>query len=495
MLSIVNWLSNNTGFNWLATKTDLFSAMIIYIFGGIALVAAIGLLLFRKPFLEFLKAWYGNFTAEELKKYIFLGIIFSIIIGTYWTLRPLKDAIFGNMVLPKNGGKGIFAFAKIFSMFLLIPVVGAYGKLVDKFKKSKYQLLYILGLGYAISLAFWALYFWSPWGLQPTIEPSAWRIPAWFWYVFVESFGSLVVALFWAFVVDISTSESAKKGFALIVMIGQIGGIVMPKYLTKIPAKLGTNDYPVVLLCGLFVLLVVGLIKQFVSTLPKAELTCKGEEQVKHEEEPGFLDGLKLMVSHKYLLGIFAVLSFFELITTIIDFNFKTMVIDAYGKGAAGFLGEYASWVNFISFVFLLLGINNISRWLGLRVALALVPAAMAVSVFMFWANPGVTVLFWIMVASKAINYALNGPALKQLYVPTTDDVKYKSQAWIETFGSRGAKAASSGINGAQNLLGFATYLVVATVFSFSLIVAWFAIALFLGSTYAKAIKDKKVVC
>ena len=51
------------------------------------------------------------------------------------------------------------------------------------------------------------------------------------------------------------------------------------------------------------------------------------------------------------------------------------------------------------------------------------------------------------MVASKAINYALNSPSMKQLYIPTTKDVRYKSQAWIESFGSRGSKAAGSGIN------------------------------------------------
>ena len=33
------------------------------------------------------------------------------------------------------------------------------------------------------------------------------------------------------------------------------------------------------------------------------------------------------------------------------------------------------------------------------------------------------------MVGSKAINYALNGPALKQLYIPTTTDVRFKAQA------------------------------------------------------------------
>ena len=53
--------------------------------------------------------------------------------------------------------------------------------------------------------------------------------------MFVESFGSLIVALFWAFATDITSPESGKKGFSLVVMIGQIGGILGPAFLCKIP--------------------------------------------------------------------------------------------------------------------------------------------------------------------------------------------------------------------------------------------------------------------
>ena len=64
-------------------------------------------------------------------------------------------------------------------------------------------------------------------------DPS--RILGWVWYVFVESFGSLVVALFWAFATDITTADSAKKGFSLVVMLGQIGGFIAPAIFYKDP--------------------------------------------------------------------------------------------------------------------------------------------------------------------------------------------------------------------------------------------------------------------
>lgn len=87
------------------------------------------------------------------------------------------------------------------------------------------------------------------------------------------------------------------------------------------------------------------------------------------------------------------------------------------------------------------------------------------------------------MTFSTAINYALNGPALKQLYIPTTAGVKFKAQAWIETFGSRTSKQAESFFNMtlaplekilAQHLVKPITLpLVACSVFPFLFFVFW----------------------
>jgi len=111
--------------------------------------------------------------------------------------------------------------------------------------------------------------------------------------------------------------------------------------------------------------------------------------------------------------------------------------------------------------------------------------------------------LLALMVGSKAINYALNGPALKQLYIPTTHDVRFKSQAWIETFGSRASKEAGALFNmllvplqkSLGTVAGRARHVVLSSYLGFTLVAAWFLIALYLGRKYKKAIDNDKVVC
>jgi len=441
-----------------------------------------------------LKKWFGPFTKEEFKKYLLLGITFSFIIGVYWTIRPLKDAIFGSVV-----GKGsLIALAKIVSMVLLFPVVAFYGKLVARFPRN--HMFYFLGTFYAGMMIFWGIIFALPGiGLANTVT-SPWRIIGWLWYVFVESFGSLMVALFWAFITDISDPKSAKYGFPFVVLIGQLGGILGPRYLSKIPQLIGAKTTaPLVGLLSIFILVIVGLIAYFMKVTPKSQLEGfkASKKEKENHEEPGFLDGLKLLVSHKYLLGIFAVLSIFEIVATFIDFNFKTMVIETFKTDIARnvYLSNWGSWVNLVAFLCLLFGVNNIQRWLGVRFTLALIPFIVGLAVFTFKFYHNIDILFWLIVGAKAINYALNGPTLKQLYVPTSEDAKYKSQAWIETFGSRSAKGSASGINALMDVIGKNFYLALVFYLSLGLLGAWFFMALFLGKEYNKAIKENKVVC
>ena len=107
------------------------------------------------------------------------------------------------------------------------------------------------------------------------------------------------------------------------------------------------------------------------------------------------------------------------------------------------------------------------------------------------------------MVGSKAINYALNGPALKQLYIPTTTAVKFKAQAWIETFGSRSSKQVGSTFNmilkpmqtAFGGILGKSYYLYLSGFLCFPLLGLWLLTAFFLGNTFKKAIKNKNIVC
>src|ERR1700722_1038938 len=101
---------------------------------------------------------FGNFEKEEFKKFIRMGVIFALMIGIYWTLRPLKDAVFIQLV-----DKLQLPFAKTISVLALLPLVIFYTKLLEKTSREK--MLTILPLFYGISLLAFSLlmfYFQAP---------------------------------------------------------------------------------------------------------------------------------------------------------------------------------------------------------------------------------------------------------------------------------------------------------------------------------------------
>lgn len=444
------------------------------------------------PFLKKVAtALWGKFESkEEIKKFGLLAFIFGIIIGVYWTLRPLKDGIFGAVV----GFKGYQPYAKMLSLVLIVPLLILYNKLIDKYPRQK--VFYILcGTYGAIALAFYFLFSMPDIGLANTVA-SPTRIIGWLWYVYVESFGSLIVALFWAFTSDITMPEAAKRGFPLIFLFGQIGNICGPLYLTAATFGFATSA-PIILILACLMFALVALLWVFMKITPKSQLTGF-EDVAKESDEPvkeaGFLDGLKLLLSHKYLLGIAAILIFFEIIVTMFDYQFKVLVMNTFSveKDVTAYLSQYAVWTGIVSTACVLFGINNIQRKLGMAVSLVLMPIIIAFAVIVLRISPVIGVAFWIMVVSKAINYALGQPSLKQAYIPTSKDSKYKAQSWIEAFGGRSSKAIGSWVN---TFGGASYYLMMSSVISLGITGLWVFIAIFIAKTYNKAVKENKIIC
>ena len=225
---------------------------------------------------------------------------------------------------------------------------------------------------------------------------------------------------------------------------------------------------------------------------------------MEHEQEPGFFEGLRLLLKNRYLLGIFAANFIYEVVVTIFDFNFKLSASTEYsGVALSNYLSIYGSSVNIVSLFCLIFGISNVTRFLGVGTALAAMPIIVGCALLGFLSLNSLTFLFTLMVGSKAINYALNGPALKQLYIPTTPDVKFKAQAWIETFGSRLSKQGGSMFNMSlaplQSAFGTAVgkshYLMLSGILCFPLLGLWLITAIFLGRSFKEAIRKKRVIC
>lgn len=425
------------------------------------------------------KTLWGSLTWREYKKYGLLSAVFFFIIGSYWMLKTMKNGIF-----MKTVGSDWLPAAKATSVVFMILLVMFYAKLIDILEK--HTLVYVFTISYGLIFLAIAYFINHPViGILNThADPH--RIFGWVVYLTVESFGSLVVALFWSFVASSMDTVSAKRGYPIILSGAQLGS-VLGCLLDARASKLGLQFLFFVVSIAIFIIPL--LIKIFVthySSGPRAD--------VHDENATGLVEGLRLLVTKPYLMGVLAVATLYEIIGTIFDYQMKVLANQTYhsAAGVTEFDAIFGLMVNLLSFVFALVGTSYFLRNHGLRFCLVAYPISVACAICFMWLFYGLWIIAIGMVAIRGLNYALNNPCKEILYIPTSKDVKFKAKSWIDVFGGRLLKAAGSGVNALFPILS--ELLVFGSLISFGVIGIWVAIAVYVGRTNHYLVKQGKII-
>jgi AAA family ATP:ADP antiporter len=313
-----------------------------------------------------------------------------------------------------------------------------------------------------------------------------------------------MLSLYQSFINDVVTPESANKGYGLIIFGAQFGGFLftlLGNYLSCDPA-LYTRSVPLIAFISVMMFFVLAAIvfilehfvdrKHLTGYRDHIEQINKkdGAEEVP-KEKVNFLEGLRLLVTHPYVAGIFGLIFFQELISTLMGFQ-MSLLVQANFKDPGlvnKFLFDFALAVQAIACLFGLFGTSFFQRRFGIRFCLITYPLFLGLFIFTYLLNPTLHTIFYVMLIAKALNYAFNQPAKEALYIPTSRDIKYKSKAWIDMFGLRFAKAGGSFIN---QFMG--------TIVSFPAILAlimigfWSVLASFLGASFKKTVENKQII-
>lgn len=432
-------------------------------------------------FKRIVKGLWGDLTAQEMKRFGMLALTFLFIIGAYWLMRPLKDALFMRIV-----GKTFIPYAKMASVIFIIPLVMGYAKMVDMF--SKQNLFYIICAAYTV------LFLGITWGIaHPTIgiantvtEPT--RMLGWVLYLGIESFGSLVISMFWSFVNSSTDQASAKRGYPLIIAGAQIGGIAGPTCAT-LASTVGMPFLSGVVCASIFMTLV--MIYAFIKMFPEvAEATTTTSTK----KATGPIEGLRLLASRPYLLGILGVSTLYEVVATVLDYQMKYIADESFHsvEKVTEFLGMFGQATNTLALVFAFIGTSFIIRRFGLTFCLVMFPLSVAGVVIYTMIFPSLWGLFGAMVAIKGISYALNNPCKEIIWIPTSKDVKYKAKSWIDAFGGRTAKAGGSGVN--AMFTSMTDLMLYGSLISLGIVGVWIMIAFYVGRTNDKLTTENKIV-
>ena len=428
---------------------------------------------------------------EERTKFLLLGTMFGFIIGVYWMFTPVRDAFFGQLAHAHW-----LYYAKIVSVCAMIPLLFLYGKLVDRLDWK--WMFYLLSIFFALSaVLFFILLHCSSYGLA---APASWigKALGFAWYIWVDSFGALMVAFFWSFVSETTDPASAKRGYPIAVLGAQIGGIVGP-LVSLIALRYGVPVTYILLLAAVGILIVGFMAWLIKYAVPERLMEgFKGRTfSTLQPRRTSFIEGLRLLFGNPYLLSIFAILALHELIMAFVEYRFKIGVLTKYTSlhDSARWLYVFGMLVNLSAMLIIVFGINKIVRTKGMGRALIILPIMSGLVVVSLWIFRDLWAIGFGLLVIKSLNYALNQPTKEQLYIPTSRSAKYKAKAWTDLFGMRISKASGAIANSLRTWIGIELFVGVGSIITLGMVGVWVVVALYLGRRHKVAVSDETSIC
>ncbi|QQR48697.1 hypothetical protein IPF37_03990 [bacterium] len=433
-------------------------------------------------FSKLCRVLWGDISREEFKKFGLLSAVFLFMIGAYWMVRLIKNASFMHLVSPQH-----LPYAKMVSLVSLLVLVLFYNKLVDWFEKT--NLIYLVTIFYgALFLSFSYLFTLSSIG-SSVLPSAANQALGWIFYVATESYGSIVIALFWSFVASSMDPASGKRGYPLIVFGAQFGSILGTALVATQSTTLGIPLLTAI--AAMSMLMISPMIRLFTVHHPRAFVVSGAQE---NKKPTGIIEGLRLICTKPYLMGILVVSTVYEVITVLFEFHMNSTAYATFDsiEKVSSFLGIYGMATNTVSLLFALLGASFFMRRFGIAACLIAYPAMLACLVCYTWALPSMWAFLVAVVAAKGLSYALNNPCKEMMYIPTSKDIKFKAKSWIDVQGSRSAK--TSGATIVAMFPATSVLLTYGSVISLAIIAVWIPIALFVGRTNNKLIQNGETI-
>jgi AAA family ATP:ADP antiporter len=389
----------------------------------------------------------GAFVAirrEEWPLALALLAYFFLTITTFWILKPIKKGLFIGFY-KANGidllGAHLTAaqaelVAKIANMGVAFVAAIAFTLLSQRYRREK--LTYVFSGFFLVVFAFYA------WAIA---HPSG--IEVWTFYLLGDLYSSLMVATFFACANDSVDSDAAKRLYGIVGVGGVAGGAFGSSIVSAAIGSLGTPSWLLVCM-GITVLIVVlaayagKLVERrhhLGEAAPKQPLT---EAAPEGDKRAAALEGARLVLRSRYLLAIVAIVVLYEMVSTIMDFQFTSSVQKALDASAIpGHFAKVFAITNWVALGVQIFFTSFVLRRFGMTVALLVLPVSAALGSAAFLVAPVLLVGSALNTADNAFSYSINQSAKEVLYVPTTRDEKYKAKAFIDMFAQRTAKAVA----------------------------------------------------
>jgi AAA family ATP:ADP antiporter len=417
------------------------------------------------PLARLLKA-VANVEPEETKAVVVSFVYFALLMGSYFIVRPVRDAmgtVYGVGSLQELY-TGTFA-----ASFLLAP---AYAWLASRIRLSTF-LPWVYGFIAVTMVVFF--------GLFETVERQQDRWVAALFFVWVSTFNVLIISVFWSLMADTFSRSQAKRLFGFVAAGGTVGTIGGPALAASLVDAVGTNALMLISAAGFTI--TAWLVRVLDREKRRLGATGEGQRTTLDRTLAGNpFEGFTLLFRSRYLLMIALFILLMTTISTIIYFQLGDLISKTFESREAR-TRAYAMIdlaVNGSTVFLQLFGTGRLIERYGVAAGLLLNPAIMVVAFVAVAFSPVLLVLGSIQVVRRFAEYAIAKPSREMLFTVVDQESKYKAKNVIDTVVYRFGDVTSAWLSAAVLPFGVGGLAVAGIIMS----ACWFPIAYLLGKRY-----------
>ena len=472
----------------------------------------------RRSALDRLLRLFTEVRAGESGTVLLLALNVFILLAAYYLLRILREPL-----ISAQGGAVAASYSYGAQAILLLGLVPAYGALASRVPRRLLINIVTVFFVVCIAIFFGLTQFAIPIGIA--------------FFVWVGVFSVMIVAQFWAFANDIYTTEEGKRLFPIVAFGASAGATFGAWIADPLIRSLGINS---LMIMSAVLLLIAAAVTNYIDArerrrtetdvpdvltsglmpaatsqvraatgqfeIPKKEHleasgTFKTIKAMKEEEEQvptSTGSAFALVFRNRYLLLIALLVMLLNWVNTNGEFILRETVNRAAAEAVANgttdlteseFVGTFYSsfqfWVSLIGLFAQLFIVSRILKYLGVRVAILMLPVLAMTGYAILVFLPILPVIRLVKTAENATDYSVNNIVRNVLFLPTTREEKYKAKQAIDSFFHR----AGDVLHSATVFIGTTWLAFTVTTFAvlnIGLVVVWLVIAILIGKRYGR---------
>lgn len=388
---------------------------------------------------------------HERRIAVLMSSYFFLVITSFWILKPLKKTLFIGYYHASSSfellGQAYSAsqaelLAKVMNMVVAAAAAVAFSLLSRKLRRERLSIVF-------------TVFFIVSYGIFALVLERPSSLAVWSFYLFGDLFSTLMVAAFFSFLNDSVSPDGAKRLYGIVGFGGVAGGVFGSTAVSAWIGWLSLAEWlGVAAMLGVLILAVARAAgREHERTSSSSARADTGRSEVREvpsptPDDPPALAGVGLVFGSTYLLSIVAIVGIYELVSTLVDFQFTTSIIEFSRSDAErnqAFATVYAT-TNWLSMFVQLFLTSFVMRRFGMFTALLVLPCSIALASICFVARPSLVLGGALSVSDNAFSYSINQSTKEALYVPTSVAEKYQAKAFIDMFVQRFAKALGVGL-------------------------------------------------